>query len=145
MILMHSRGVPATMNGLTTYKNGVITGVCDEMTDIFRKADEYIPRWLQIADFGIGFAKTSEQNFQLLNPSNMKTMKANIGDRPLLVGVSRKRFLGMGEFDNMEVRDWGTAGACSAAVLGSANILRVHNVKGIRSACRVFRRCIEGI
>jgi dihydropteroate synthase len=132
------------MNGLVEYKNGVSSDVCDEMKTVLRKADEHIPRWLQIVDFGIGFAKNAEQNIELLNPITIKAMKSEVGNRPLLVGASRKRFMSkiLGESIEMDVRDWGTAGACCSAILGGADILRVHNVKGVRSACSVFMKCI---
>lgn len=167
VILMHMRGTPVTMSSLSTYSpNGahnssiaVVDQVITELAEQLKKADRAgIPRWCQIVDPGIGFAKEMDHNLSLLQPNNLRRITKMLCGRPMLVGVSRKRFIGKilddrkslisGDNINLEVdiesKDWGTAGACCAAVLGGSNFIRVHNVKGVRAACDVFNRIIEG-
>ena len=130
----------------------VTDALCEKAACILNTADSQIPRWLQIIDLGIGFAKTFEHNMALLSPEKARNVKASLGNRTMLAGPSRKRFLGklMNETPEMkagvsiEDKDWGTAGACCASILGGANIVRVHNVKGIKYACDVFHSCISG-
>ena len=153
MIIMHSRGTPQTMQQLADYDEGKVTAIVQqELHDILNIADTQIPRWLQIIDLGIGFAKSFEHNMSLLKPENMRSMKASLGNRTMLVGPSRKRFIGtlLNKYSaisgkkietTVEDKDWGTAGACCASILGGANILRVHHVEGVKHACDVFHSC----
>ena len=137
------------MRELAVYENDcVLASVESELSNTLKTADLHIPRWLQVIDVGIGFAKTFEHNIQLLRPENISHIKSSLGARPMLVGPSRKRFLGtllsqQGIDDEVETRDWATAGACCASILGGANILRVHNVKGVRSTCEIFYACVN--
>ena len=75
-------------------------------------------------DPGIGFGKTTEHNLSLL-----KSLSRLAGPWPLLVGPSRKRFIGelIGD-DRMELRDAGTAAVVLACSLTGADIVRVHDV-----------------
>jgi len=150
IILMHMRGNPMTMlnDQYTTYNN-VIEDVASELKQQLDKADEYgIPRWMQIVDPGIGFAKKENENLIILKPSNLKKLKSLLGDRPMMVGLSRKRFLKTIVDNNVKaivaddnnVRDFATIGACCSAIEGDADILRVHNVKAVNSAITVFKK-----
>ena len=109
IILMHLRGTPKTMQQLTQY---------DDLT----------------SDPGIGFAKTSEQSLQLLQ----ELAKFKILNCPILVGTSRKSFIGkiLGESDPSK-RVWGTAATCCGAIANGANILRVHDVAEMYDVLRV--------
>jgi dihydropteroate synthase len=86
-----------------------------------------------ILDPGIGFGKSLEHNLQLLRGLPFLAALSH----PLLVGVSRKTFIGkilnLGPEDRLE----GSLAATVAAVLGGANIVRVHDVAATRKACRV--------
>ena len=155
MIIMHSRGTPETMQGLAQYeKDKVAATVQQELHGLLNTADSHIPRWLQIIDLGIGFAKSFEHNMSLLNPITVRNVKYSLGNRTMLVGPSRKRFIGslIGQASDeatkkglsVEDKDWATAGACCASIMGGANIFRVHNVRGIKHACDVFHSCISG-
>ncbi|HEY9706715.1 MAG TPA: dihydropteroate synthase, partial [Oculatellaceae cyanobacterium] len=87
-----------------------------------------------ILDPGIGFAKTSEQNLEILR--QLPTFRS-LGV-PILVGVSRKSFIGrLLNQPDPKGRVWGTAAACCSAIAGSADILRVHDVPEMRDVCRV--------
>lgn len=156
-IAMHMRGDPENMLTQTHYviegtKNDLTSIVAAELEEQMRRIDLFVPRWLQVVDPGVGFAKNKEQNMELLKPSNMRRFKKLLGSRPLLIGLSRKKFLstllskskeerGL-QNDKKEVsieeRDLATAGACCAAVLGGADILRVHSAAEVRMVCDVF-------
>ena len=91
-----------------------------------------------IVDPGIGFGKSSEQNYELL---------AKLGEiaklgYPLLVGTSRKGFLGRTLARNRgpappEKRIWGTAATVTASILGGAHIVRVHDVEEMAQVARI--------
>lgn len=142
IILMHSRGTPKTMQSKTDY-NDVVKEVVAALLERSRDAENAgIPRFRQVLDPGIGFAKDIHGNLLLLK--SMSTIRSLLGDMPILLGTSRKGFIGniTGE-TNAEDRDFGTAASCVAALcLGGGsegcNIIRVHNVKGIRQATMVM-------
>lgn len=125
VILMHMRGTPATMRSLATYRD-VALDVTEELGQRVAEAEAAgIPRARIVLDPGIGFAKTPAQNLMLL---------ARLGvlhglGCPLLVGVSRKRFIGLyGGAPNTDDRLPGSLAAGLAAVAAGAAILRVHDV-----------------
>jgi dihydropteroate synthase len=166
-IIMHMRGTPETMlqPTHTTYKN-----ILEEITqELYLKCqqldDRKIPRWLQICDPGIGFAKQLQHNITILQPKQLQQLKQFLGNRSLLIGLSRKRFLSRMMMDiqlqsqqfvsqsekvstiplkevneefTIQERDLMTVGANCCALLGGADILRVHDVKSTRLACHIF-------
>ena len=154
IVLMHMRGTPESMQSLTDYDNqgGVVDGVVSALLERSRAAEEAgIPRWMQILDPGIGFAKDLEGNLSLLK--NYTDMRIKLGDFPLLLGTSRKGFIGKLSGETVaEERDFGTVGSCVAALcLGTGgkenslgcNILRVHNVKGNRQATVIMDAIVQ--
>ena len=92
-ISMHMRGNPQTMsNAANTQYENVVDEVRRELGDRAEAAlNAGIPRWNLIVDPGIGFAKNATQNLELL-----RSLQATNPDRsmPMLVGTSRKRFIG---------------------------------------------------
>ena len=141
MVFMHSRGNPETMTGLTEYNDPFVDSVSEELGRLLSTANEKIPRWMQLIDPGIGFAKTNRQNLQLLHPENLKKFKSLLGNRPLLLGASRKRFIknvleGGPDISESDL-DLGTYSACCSGILGGTEIVRVHNVQGARKVCDV--------
>ncbi|KAJ3414105.1 trifunctional dihydropteroate synthetase [Chytridiales sp. JEL 0842] len=139
--LMHMRGTPKTMTALTQYEeNDVIQGIKVELTDRIQRAlAAGVRRWNIIADPGVGFAKNAEQNFGLLRRlGDLIAATSPLSGFPLLVGPSRKRFLGDAT-KNPDPKDrvWATAAACTAAVFGGAAILRVHDVKEMKDVIAV--------
>eukprot|EP00904_Undaria_pinnatifida_P004367 jgi/Undpi1/13931/HiC_scaffold_9.g03582.m1 len=136
LIMMHMRGTPTTMTSLTDYGGNVVAEVLASLQECSRAAESAgIPRWMHVLDPGIGFAKTHSQSLLLLQ--RLDSIAARVGS-PLLVGPSRKRFVGelTGESDPSR-RDWGTIGACCSAAERGAKIVRVHNVKGAAQALAV--------
>ena len=134
IVLMHIRGTPQTMQQLTDYQDliGDIYGFLERQLAAAEGAG--ISRSRLIIDPGIGFAKTLEQNLEILR--QLPTFRS-LGV-PILVGVSRKSFIGrlINQADP-KGRVWGTAAACCGAIAGTADILRVHDVLEMRDVCRV--------
>jgi len=134
IVLMHLRGTPETMQSMTDYDD--LMG--ELMTGLAAQAQQVIDAGAQpeqvIFDPGIGFAKTAEQNIEILK--QLPQLKA-LG-YPLLVGPSRKSFIGkILDQPDPKQRVWGTAAACCGAIAGGADILRVHDVAEMRDVCRV--------
>ncbi len=134
IILMHIRGTPKTMQQLTDYQD-LIGEICQFFKERIQASQNAgINPSNIILDPGIGFAKTYEQNLEILR--QLPQLKA-LGF-PLLIGPSRKSFIGhiLNQSDPKK-RVWGTAAACVAAIVGSGDILRVHDVAEIVDVCRV--------
>lgn len=93
-IAMHMRGEPSNMteSKYSTYHN-VVNEVIEELNEICNRLDTRLPRWLQMIDPGIGFAKTGVTNQELLKPHHLLYYKERLDNRPILIGLSRKRFL----------------------------------------------------
>mgnify|MGYP001170639455 CR=1 FL=1 len=131
VVLMHSRGDSRTMDQLTAYDDVVqdVRRGLLERTEAARAAG--IPAEAIIWDPGLGFAKTHEQNLALLKGLE----QLNQEGFPLLIGPSRKRFIGaVLDEPRPRARIWGTAAvACRCAQAGAA-VLRVHDVGPIRQS-----------
>jgi len=134
LVLMHIRGTPQTMQGLTDYKD-----LAREVShfwehQIAKALESGIDQEKIILDPGMGFAKKSQQNIELIR--QLRSFK-RLG-YPLLVGVSRKSFIGeiLGQSDPQK-RVWGTASACAASIAYGADILRIHDVEIIYDVARV--------
>lgn len=134
IILMHIRGNPQTMQQLTNYQ--------DLMGDIYNFLSEKITAAKLlgidhnkiIIDPGIGFAKNQEQNLEILR--QLRSLKKL--NSPILVGVSRKSFIGnLLNQPDPKLRVWGTAAACCAAIFNGADILRVHDVEEMQQVTLV--------
>lgn len=136
-IMMHMRGTPQTMQQLTAYGN-----MMQEITDYFQQK-VYQLRRLGVKDIiidpGFGFAKTLEQNYELLR----KMRYLQIIDCPILVGLSRKsmiyRLLQCSPQDALN----GTTAAHMLALQSGANILRVHDVRPAMEAIRIYQQYIQ--
>jgi dihydropteroate synthase len=134
IILMHIRGNPKTMQQQTDYRDLVAEIVNWLQERINAAVAAGVDRHLISIDPGIGFAKNVEQNLELLRHLS----QFSILNSPLLIGVSRKSFIGhiLNQPDAKQ-RVWGTAAACTAAIAQGAHILRVHDVAEIRDVARV--------
>jgi len=130
--LMHMRGTPATMTSIEncTYEDGLISTVARELLSRVEAAEKAgIRRWRIVLDPGIGFAKTAEQNLELLRRFAELRDWPGLKGLPWLIGSSRKGFIG--RITGVKVakdRVWGTAATVAAAVQGGADIVRVHDV-----------------
>ncbi len=134
LILMHMQGEPRNMQ-----QNPVYHDLMGEIRDFLREAMEKaeaagVPEKMIILDPGLGFGKTFDHNLALIN--RLKEL-ADLG-RPLLLGPSRKAFLGriLGGVPPKE-RDAATATVTALCAYNGAHILRVHNVDMARQALTV--------
>lgn len=133
VVLQHTRGTPEDMASRAVYAD-VAAEVAAELEQALARADAAgIARERIILDPGIGFAKTAQQNVELM---------ARIGElrrlgRPLLVGPSRKRFIGAISGAPAADRLPGTLAAVTACVLSGVEVLRVHDVAAARQAAAV--------
>lgn len=129
-VLMHSRGTPRTMHELAAYKD-TVSEVAAELRDRFDGAVMAGIEPGRIAlDPGIGFAKTGDQNLALL--AGLDRIGAVAAGRPVLVGLSRKSFLG--RFGGDTVAEALTHSAETYAMLRGARIVRTHDVAAARAA-----------
>ena len=133
-IVMHMRGTPKTMQHHTEYAD-LVEEIYAYLADILARAaaaeiaEEHI-----IVDPGIGFGKTAEQNLALIGSLHRFR---ELG-RPVLVGPSRKSFIGkLLSIEDPQQRIWGTAGAVAASVVYGADIIRVHDVAEMREVSNV--------
>ncbi len=134
IILMHMRGNPQTMQQMTDYQD-LVPDITDFLSHQIQKAIACgVDSSKIIIDPGIGFAKTPEQNIELLRRlSEFKALKV-----PILIGTSRKIFIGkiINQKDPQK-RVWGTAATCCSAIMSGADILRIHDVAEIYDVSRV--------
>jgi dihydropteroate synthase len=134
LVLMHMRGTPQTMQSMTDYNDllGEVTAFLAERAARAEAAG--VPRARIVLDPGLGFSKTGAHNLALLRHTDRLVALGY----PVLVGPSRKRFIGqlVGDKPPQE-RVFGTAAAVAAAILGGAHILRVHDVADMVDVARV--------
>jgi len=133
-VLMHMRGTPQTMTGLTNYTD-LTTEVCQYFAAKINQLKQLGVKDL-IVDPGFGFAKTPEQSFELLK--NLNLLK--ITGHPILAGLSRKSMIYKTLGTDAENALNGTIAANTIALMKGANILRVHDVKAAREAITIFEK-----
>lgn len=146
IVLMHMRGKPETMQ-LGPFARNAVKDVTDGLRQAMRRArraeiaDEKI-----VLDPGIGFGKNYAQNSEVIAHLH-RFMKFG---RPLMIGVSRKAFIGAAIRSAKnpapsEERKWGTAAAVAASILNGAHIVRVHDVAEMVQVARVTDRIRESL
>jgi dihydropteroate synthase len=133
LVLMHMQGTPDTMQHAPRYDD-VVGEVAQFLAERVRFAiDHGVAKDRIVVDPGIGFGKTLGHNLDLL--ANLRVF-TELG-YPLLVGPSRKGFIGQLTDQSVEERGWGTAGVVALAVEQGANILRVHDVGPMKDVAKV--------
>ena len=139
IVLMHMRATPRTMQRHAKYKN--------LMAEIIRELRVCIENCLEIGikkdriiiDPGIGFAKTAEQNLEIINHLNkLQSLKL-----PILIGTSRKSFIGRTLGKDADDRLWGTSATVTAAIMRGAHIVRVHDVKAMNDVAAMADAIIK--
>jgi dihydropteroate synthase len=141
LVLMHSRGTPGSLHGLAP-----VADIIEEVTNSLRSSialaeQRGVKRDSIVIDPGIGFGKSQEQNIELI--AKLDQLVAAFPDFPLLIGTSRKSFLGRiladanGNPAPAEERLHGSMASLTAAVLKGAHIVRVHDVKAAVETVRV--------
>jgi dihydropteroate synthase len=132
LVLGHLRGQPADMQA-DVHFGDVVEEVSRELSD--RVAAARAAGCGEIwADPGIGFGKHLAHNLRLLR--HLASVRAHLGV-PVMVGVSRKRFIGDLTGKPTSERIFGTAAAVAVAVMNGANAVRVHDVAAMREVVRV--------
>ncbi len=133
VVLMHMRGTPQTMQQAPQYGD-VVKEVASFFHERIQAAGSAgISKTHIILDPGIGFGKLLEHNLTLLN----RLSELTILGCPVLVGLSRKAFIGQLLDRPVEHREWGTAAAVALAVDRGAAILRVHDVAMMADVVKV--------
>jgi len=136
LIVGHMRGTPETMQRDPRFDD-VVAEVTTELGHSVAAARAAgIPEQRLAVDPGIGFGKRLEDNLALL--ANLGRLRAALG-LPVLVGPSRKAFLGVLTGDPVECRGTATAAACAVAIFAGADAVRVHDVAGAVRAAAVAR------
>ena len=141
LVLMHSRGTPATMHRLPP-----VADIMEEVTSSLRASIKMaerrgVARECIAIDPGIGFGKSQQQNLELLAKTDELTKV--FPDLPILIGTSRKSFIGKiladkdGNSAAADQRLSGSLATVAAAVLKGAHIVRVHDVKETVDCVRV--------
>ncbi len=137
IILMHMRGAPRTMQQGPFARNVLRDATRGLREDLARAKRAGIAKSQIILDPGIGFGKNYAQNFELL--ARLPEL-AGLAC-PLLVGTSRKAFIGhaLGNVPP-ERRVWGTAATVAASIFGGAHIVRVHDVAEMAQVAKIADR-----
>ena len=134
VILMHMQGVPATMQKAPTYQN-VVTEVHAWLTEVASQAvDRGIDSSRIMIDPGIGFGKTFDHNLEILR----HLMQFRGIGYPMLVGVSRKKFIGRILDLPVHQREEGTAATVAWSIINGANVVRVHDVAKMKQVAQVI-------
>ena len=139
LILMHLRGEFETMHRQTPVEN-IVREVAEGLRRSIEKAASYGVKRENVAlDVGIGFSKTFEQNLELIAKLNL--LCAGFADFPMLVGTSRKSFIGktLNDAPTGE-RLSGSLASAAIAVWNGAKIVRVHDVKATVETLKVVDR-----
>lgn len=133
LVLMHMKGTPATMQHEARYGD-VVSEVRTALQERLRAAEAAgIGVERIVLDPGIGFGKNLEHNLTLLaRLSELRSL-----GRPILIGVSRKAFIGTLVNRPVQDRVMGTAGAVAVAIVNGARLVRVHDIEEMRDVVTV--------
>jgi dihydropteroate synthase len=136
VILMHMRGTPSNMQDNTEYRDliGEVSGFFNDSAS--RALEAGIKKEKIIIDPGIGFGKSVEGNFTILKKLD-KFLKLGY---PVLIGASRKSFIGKTLDVALDERIEGSIAAACYAVLNGADIIRVHDVVETRRALTIIEK-----
>jgi dihydropteroate synthase len=135
LVLMHTRGRSKTMYAQAHYGDVVAEVISELRESISAAIAAGVALERILVDPGVGFAKQPIHSYGVL--ARLPEIASAL-DRPLLVGPSRKSFMREALDDRPAIeRDWGTAAAVTAAVLGGAHIVRVHAVREMAHVVRV--------
>lgn len=141
LVVMHMQGEPRTMQTAPHYQD-VIREIRDFFCDTFARClDCGVPAPRIAFDPGIGFGKTVEHNLELLR----RLPELQVQDRPLVIGVSRKSFLGkVTGSTSMADRSWPTIALTSFTRERGARVFRVHETKPNLEALRMTEAILAG-
>ena len=136
LVLMHSRGTPKDMQQISPMENAVNEVMAGLSDSVALAEGRGVARGNIAIDPGIGFGKTLEQNLELI--ARLDQLAHQFADMPVLIGTSRKSFLGkLLNGAPAAERLHGTTATIVAAVLHGADIVRVHDVKSAVEALKI--------
>jgi dihydropteroate synthase len=130
LIINHMRGTPETWAKLPPLKDLMRSITIDLDAALHRVRQVGVQKHQIVIDPGLGFGKRREQNSEIL--ANLGELR--VFDLPILVGPSRKSFL---KKEQEVLTEFATAGAVAASILNGANMVRVHDVKAMKSVVEV--------
>lgn len=130
LIINHMRGTPETWTKLPPIKDLMRSIAIDLDAALHRARQVGVQKHQIVIDPGLGFGKRREQNSEIL--ANLGGLR--VFDLPILVGPSRKSFL---KKEQEVLTEFATAGAVAASILNGASIVRVHDVKAMKSVVEV--------
>ncbi|HWP43747.1 MAG TPA: dihydropteroate synthase [Blastocatellia bacterium] len=133
LVLMHMRGDPATMQAIEPSRDIFSEIESDLRKALSEAASRGVDRDRIIIDPGVGFGKTLEQNLAILN--NLDRLAGL--DMPIMVGTSRKSFIGRLTGRPPQERIFGTAASVAVAIARGAHIVRVHDVGEMVEVARI--------
>lgn len=133
VIIMHMQGVPQTMQKDPKYNDVVADIISFLKRQIDLAVESDIDREKIIIDPGIGFGKTLEHNLEILN----RLEEFKMLDCPILIGTSRKSFIGTILSKEVHEREFGTAASVAIAIKNGADIVRVHNTKDMKDVALI--------
>jgi dihydropteroate synthase len=136
LLVMHSRGTPKDMQQ-TPFAANVFADVVDGLHRSISVAEQFgVARESMAIDPGIGFGKSVEQNLEIIR--RLRDLSSEFSDLPLVIGTSRKSFLGkLLNGAPADERLYGTIATVVASVLNGAHIVRVHDVKVAKEAVQI--------
>jgi dihydropteroate synthase len=133
LVLMHMRGDPATMQKIER-SSDIFAEIESDLAEAIRVAESCgVDRDKLIIDPGIGFGKTLDQNLAILNHLE----RFEVFNLPLMIGTSRKSFIGRITGRSEDDRAFGSAASIAIAILRGAHLVRVHDVRQMVDAARV--------
>lgn len=133
VVLMHIKGTPETMQRRPVYRN-LMADIRKYLLDSAREAvASGIRKDRIILDPGIGFGKTVRHNLDIIK----KLYQIRNSGYPVLIGVSRKSFLGKLTGKDAAEREFATAAACAIAIANGADIIRVHDPEHMKDVAAV--------
>lgn len=140
VVLMHMKGTPGNMQNNPVYDDlmGEILAFFKEV--ISTAEGNGIKRGMLIIDPGIGFGKSFDHNLEIIRDLH----KLSLLDLPILLGTSRKAFIGNILDKDPEERDTGTMATVAAGIMNGAHIVRVHNLKMARETIKIIDAIMAG-
>ena len=140
VVLMHMQGTPATMQIEPEYDD-VVGEVREFLLERAKKAERLgISKDMIFIDPGIGFGKTLEHNLEIIERlGELRSL-----GRPILIGTSRKSFIGKVLDRPVGERLWGTAATVALSIANGAKIIRVHDVDQMRQVAQMSDAVLKG-
>ena len=133
LVLMHMRGEPATMQKMEPSKD-IFAEIETDLAKAIRAAEARgVNRNRIVVDPGIGFGKTLEQNLAILNHVD----RLHSLELPVMIGTSRKSFIGKITGRPEDDRAFGTAASVAIAIVRGAHFIRVHDVRQMAEVAKI--------